>query len=283
MAADKVTGNMRKDGSARAIIGCFTCIASRYDVLNRVLSFGRDKAWRELIIDRARKRARVRSGRWGQSVQSVRSGRQEGPAVLDVCTGTGDMALLFAGEDWTGLITGVDLAPSMLDIARRKMTRQNLGNRVHFKTADALALPYSREQFDIVTICFGLRNLTDREAGIEELFRVLKTEGLLFILEFAPRQRGLTGFLYRLYLTIAIPLLGTLISGVPDAYRYLSDSIQAFLEPEEVRRMLHRFGGIRVQAVPLTYGVVYLYSCRKGAPGRANRTFPNRTFIEKKC
>lgn len=275
--ADNVTESVRKDGSPRAIIGCFTRIASRYDVLNRVLSFGRDKAWRELIIDRARNRARVRSGRWGQS------DRQDGPAVLDVCTGTGDMALLFAGEDWAGLISGVDLSPSMLDVARRKMTRQNLGNRVHFKTADALALPYSREQFDIVTICFGLRNLTDREAGIQELFRVLKTEGSLFILEFAPRQRGLTGVLYRLYLTIAVPFLGTLISGVPDAYRYLSDSIQAFLEPEEVGRMLHRFGGIRVRAVPLTYGVVYLYSCRKGAPGRAYSTFPIRTFIEKKC
>jgi demethylmenaquinone methyltransferase/2-methoxy-6-polyprenyl-1,4-benzoquinol methylase len=272
ITADKVAGNVRKDGSARAIVGCFTRIASRYDVLNRVLSFGRDKAWRELIIGRARNRARVRNGRWGQS------DRREGPAVLDVCTGTGDMALLFAGEEWAGFTTGVDLSPSMLDIARRKMTRQNLGNRVHFKTADALALPCSREQFDIVTICFGLRNLTDREAGIRELFRVLKTEGSLFILEFAPRQRGLTGFLYRLYLTMAVPLLGTLISGAPDAYRYLSDSIQAFLEPEEVGMMLYRLGGIRVRAVPLTYGVVYLYSCRKGEPGR-----DQENFYRKKC
>jgi demethylmenaquinone methyltransferase/2-methoxy-6-polyprenyl-1,4-benzoquinol methylase len=255
MAAGKVT----EKGSSISIIGCFTRIASRYDFLNRVLSFGRDVAWRKLIIERARTGARLRSGRYG---------RQDGPSVLDVCTGTGDMALLFVKEKWTGAVTGADLSPSMLDVARRKMARRNLTDRLQFITADALALPWGGEQFGIVTICFGLRNLTDREAGIQELFRVLKPKGSLYILEFAPRQRGLTGVLYRLYLTVAVPLFGTLISGVPDAYRYLSDSIQAFLEPEEVGRMLRRFGGVGVRAIPLTYGVVYLYSCRKRGLGQ---------------
>jgi demethylmenaquinone methyltransferase / 2-methoxy-6-polyprenyl-1,4-benzoquinol methylase len=257
MAACKVTGKQRKENPNISIVACFTRIASRYDVLNRVLSFGRDKAWRKLVVDLSHTWARPGRGR------SQQSGQHDGPAILDVCTGTGDMALLFAGEDWAGPVTGADLSASMLTVARRKKKQQNHTDRLQFIKADALALPYSREQFDVVTICFGLRNLTDRELGIQELFRVLKPGGAFFVLEFAPRQRGLTGFLYRLYLTLVVPILGALLSGAFDAYRYLSDSIQAFLDPEEVEQMLHRFGGVRVRAVPLTYGVVYLYTCKK--------------------
>lgn len=198
----------------------FSEIAPRYDLLNRLLSAGVDRSWR---------------------VAAVQAALANNPQrILDLATGTGDIALLLKKLAPQAEVIGGDFAPPMLELARQKA--QKAGLAIEFTQADALALPFPNHRFDAVTIAFGFRNFADYPRALAELYRVIAPGGRLCILEFPPPPKGGLGVLYRFYFTKLLPLIGGLVSGNASAYRYLPESVERFPEPEVLRRMMDSAG-----------------------------------------
>lgn len=214
----------------------FSEIAPRYDLLNRLLSFGADLRWRKRAVALALERGPKR--------------------ILDLATGTGDLALLLKRQAPRAEVVGVDFARPMLEIARRKAEAQGLG--VVFQEGDALALPFPDGHFDATTIAFGFRNFADYERALKELYRVLAPGGRLVILEFPPPPTGAFGLVYRLYFQRVLPLLGGLISGSFGAYRYLPESVEAFPPPEALKALMEE-AGFSVRYEVLTFGVAAIH------------------------
>jgi len=211
----------------------FGRIAHRYDLLNRVLSLGQDVGWRRLVARRV------------AAVEPVR--------VLDVCSGTGDIALgLNAGPT----IIGADFSLAMLVLARAKAAERR--RALQLVAADALALPMADSSVDVVTVAFGVRNFEDLERGLGELIRVLRPGGILLVLEFS-QPRGFFGPFLGWWVRNVPPRIGRIISGDPEAYQYLPASVGAFADAESMRRILGGLGLERVRATPLTGGVCTLY------------------------
>lgn len=230
-----------RDGLAgRDVATMFDGIAGRYDLLNRLLSLGIDRRWRR---------------------QACRAALEEAPRrVLDVATGTGDMALgLSRGS---AEVIGVDVARAMLERARAKAQRARAAPR--FLHADGQALPFPDGGFDALTIAYGLRNFTDPDAGLREFQRVLRPGGRLVVLEFPPPPRGPLGRVMRAYFRHVLPRVGGLVSGDAEAYRYLPESVLAFAEPEALTRRMRAAGFINVEHRPQTFGVSALYVARAG-------------------
>jgi demethylmenaquinone methyltransferase/2-methoxy-6-polyprenyl-1,4-benzoquinol methylase len=217
----------------------FSEIAHRYDLLNHMLSMNVDRRWRKALVTAA-----------GVDAQ----GR-----VLDVATGTGDVAIEFARRTAANDIVGLDLSEGMLAVGREKTERMGLDGRVRMMDGDALALPFEDGRFDAVSIAFGLRNLSDFGAGIAEMARVLKPGGRLLVLEFFPPRGGLFLKAYRLYLGTVLPVVGRVVSGSPRAYRYLHRSIEEFISHDQIRAHMADAGLVDVTARKLTGGIAYLY------------------------
>ena len=220
----------------------FSVIAKNYDFLNHLLSFNLDRAWRRRLVSLSRFRP--------------------GDKILDVCTGTGDIAIEFArcgAHD----VTGIDLSAGVLARAQKKIEKLDLTTRIKLETGSALSIPYADKTFDLVTIGFGLRNLPDYARGISEMARLLKPSGRLLILEFSLPLNKLTYGFYSLYLKNYLPLAGRLFSGSARAYSYLASSIFSFLKPEEVMALMRQSGLRNLSCLNLTAGVVTLYSGQK--------------------
>jgi len=215
----------------------FGRIAHRYDLLNRVLSLGQDVRWRRLV---ARRVAAVHPER-----------------VLDVCSGTGDIAL---GLKEGPTITGADFSLPMLALAQGKAADR--GRALALTVADALALPIADVSVDVVTVAFGVRNFEDLEAGLAELTRVLKPGGVLLILEFS-HPKGLLGPFLGWWVRNIPPRLGRLISGDPEAYAYLPASVGSFADADTMRAILGGLGLEDIDARPLTGGVCTLYQAHR--------------------
>jgi demethylmenaquinone methyltransferase/2-methoxy-6-polyprenyl-1,4-benzoquinol methylase len=217
----------------------FTSIAHRYDFLNHALSLNIDRRWRrELVRACAVKR---------------------GERVLDVATGTADVAIEFARRTGAAWIAGLDPSPGMLDVARQKLARQTSArDRIQLIEGDALALPFPGASFDVVTIAFGLRNLPDYARGATEMARVLRPGGRLVVLEFLPPS-GVTRLVFRSYIATVLPVIGRAISGSPEAYRYLAASIGSFVTEDGVRRLLAESGLGSVTTRRLTGGIAGLH------------------------
>lgn len=215
----------------------FGRIAHRYDLLNRVLSLGQDVRWRRLVARRV------------AAVQPER--------VLDVCSGTGDIAL---GLEEGPTITGVDFSLPMLALAQGKAVDR--GRALALAVADALALPIADGSVDVVTVAFGVRNFEDLEAGLAELTRVLKPGGVLLILEFS-QPKGLLGPFLGWWVRNIPPRLGRLISGDPEAYAYLPASVGSFADADTMRAILGGLGLEDIDARPLTGGVCTLYQAHR--------------------
>jgi demethylmenaquinone methyltransferase/2-methoxy-6-polyprenyl-1,4-benzoquinol methylase len=216
----------------------FNTIARRYDLLNHVLSLNVDRRWRQALV--------------------VYADPHNGERVLDVATGTADVAIEFAKDGRAAEIAGVDLSTGMLQVARDKLARLGLSKRIALREGDALELPFDTASFDVVTIAFGLRNLPDYARGVSEMARVLKPGGRAVILEFLP-PRGAALVAYRAYLTTFLPLTGRLVSGSAEAYRYLSASVREFISQDDVRALLAGAGLAGVESRRLTGGVAGLY------------------------
>jgi demethylmenaquinone methyltransferase/2-methoxy-6-polyprenyl-1,4-benzoquinol methylase len=227
----------------------FDAIAKRYDLLNHLLSAGCDRRWRRLAI--------ATLGLTGKEI------------VLDVCTGTGALALT-ARQGGTGAkrVIGVDFSPGMLRIADEKVRRAKLGSSIHLVRGDASRLPVFDTSVDAVTIAFGIRNVRDRVAACAEMHRVLRVGGRLVVLEFSlPRVPGLRE-VYMWYFRRVLPLIGRLMSGHPTAYSYLPASVGAFASPDQVTHELRSIGFGEVEAVPLSFGIVYMFTAVKAAGDR---------------
>jgi len=221
----------------------FTSIAPRYDLLNHVLSFNVDRLWWR------------RTARSFASILNRRDAR-----VMDLCCGTGDMALALrrqAGESATKIM-GVDFSHAMLQRANHK----SAGKSLHWVEADALRLPFPDQQFDLITAAFGFRNLADYDAGLREMMRLLRPDGECGILDFG-EPRGLMGKLYRIYFKRVLPAIGTLISGVRGPYAYLPESVERFPAPAEMLERMRRAGFREASWTPYTFGIAGLYRGRK--------------------
>ena len=236
-------GATDRDSSSRAVREMFTSIAHRYDLLNHVLSFNTDRYW------------------WWKASRNFRHILQRNDArVLDLCCGTGDMT--FALRRRTGKskpqIMGADFSHAMLQRAMVKST----GTSLRWMEADALNLPTAADQFDLVTSAFGFRNLADYDAGLREIYRVLRADGEIGILDFG-EPKGWLGRLYRFYFRHVLPKIGTLISGVRGPYAYLPASVARFPEPQDMLERMKRAGFKEVSWTPYTFGIAGLYRGKK--------------------
>ncbi|MDQ3397216.1 MAG: bifunctional demethylmenaquinone methyltransferase/2-methoxy-6-polyprenyl-1,4-benzoquinol methylase UbiE [Deinococcota bacterium] len=230
----------------------FAAIAPRYDLLNAILSLGIDRLWR---------REATRVAFAGGALR-----------VLDVATGTADLALSHKRYRPQAEVTGVDFVESMLELGRAKARREGLD--VRLERGDGLNLPYEAASFDAVTVAYGLRNFADYERGLAECYRVLKPGGRLVILEFPPPPRGLFGRLFRIYFLRVVPFVGGLVSGKGGAYSYLPESVLKFPGPKRLGEMMLKAGFCRVRYRLQTLGVSALHVGEKPAGQDARHCAP---------
>lgn len=218
----------------------FDAIAPRYDLLNHLLSAGIDRRWR------------------ARAIQSLElTGRE---VLLDVCTGTADVALQAARA---ARVLGVDFAGAMLEIGRRKVQAARATSRIALVRGDATRLPVRDRTVDAATVAFGIRNVERPELACAEMARVMRAGGRLAILEFGVPRVPVISTLYLWYFKYLLPWIGRRISGHGGAYSYLPASVGTFPPPAEFGAMLERAGFRDVRAVPLTLGIVYMYTATR--------------------
>jgi demethylmenaquinone methyltransferase/2-methoxy-6-polyprenyl-1,4-benzoquinol methylase len=216
----------------------FDRIAQRYDLLNRVISLGIDQRWRRRTVE---------------SLQLT-----AGHRVLDLATGTGDLAIMIAKTHPDVTVVGSDPSEGMLSVGREKVVASRLKSRVVLESGDAQALPYEDQSFDAVTMAFGIRNVPDRAKALREIARVVKPGGRIAILELSEPRSGIMGPLARFHVHTVVPTLGALLSGSKE-YRYLQESIAKFPAPEEFASIMRDNGHEMVDVKPMTFQTVCLF------------------------
>lgn len=227
-------------GKKEQVAVMFNNISARYDFLNRLLSFGIDRWWRK------------------KAVSALRPHRPQ--TILDIATGTGDLALEACFRLNPEKITGVDISEGMLEKGREKISRKGLTDRIELRSGDSENLQFPDASFDAVMVSFGVRNFENLEKGLGEIFRVLKPGGCLMVLEFSRPRNPLVRAGYQLYNGTLLPLLGRLISRDSSAYRYLPASVAAFPEGDTFVKILTSGGFKEGRALPLTFGIVSVYT-----------------------
>ena len=231
-------GTSDRDSASRAVRDMFTAIAPRYDLLNHLLSANIDKLW------------------WRRTAKTFAPIlARPGAHVLDLCCGTGDMALALRRRGHQAEITGADFSHTMLVLASKKNSQPR---PIQWIEADALQLPFPDQSFHLVTSAFGFRNLADYDAGLREILRVLRPEGECGILEFSEPQ-GLLGRIYDVYFKSILPRVGRLISGNNGAYSYLPASVERFPQPPEILSRMKAAGFHDVSWTPYTFGIAGLF------------------------
>ena len=230
--------DMEPQDRIRLVRNIFSRVAFRYDLLNHLLSLGRDVFWRNATARRAR---------------VFNSGR-----ILDLAAGTGDMAMALSRTWPESSVHAVDFTFPMLAMARPKLAREGL-NRVSLTCGDALCLPFPDNTFDTATMAFGIRNIPDKVQALKEILRVLNPGGRLLILELTFPRWSFVRRLYDSYLNRLIPMLGGLVSGQAGAYRYLADSIMDFPTPDEFCNLMAECGYGISGYKKFTFGVCILH------------------------
>ncbi len=217
----------------------FGAIAPRYDFLNRLLSFGIDRRWRTKAVRLLKYR--------------------EGSRILDVATGTGDVALEIALRTPASVkITGADFCKEMIDLGAVKVAASPYADRIDLRVAPCEDLPFANDTFDSITIAFGIRNVVDRKLGLAEMWRVLRPGGRMIILEFSTPRSTLFRQLYYFYFRRLLPVVGGLFSRY-NAYKYLPDSVLDFPSQEEFSRMIAEAGFHNIHLHELTFGIATIY------------------------
>ncbi len=226
------------------IAGMFDAIAGNYDLLNRLLSAGIDQRWRKLAIRSLRLTGRER--------------------VLDLCTGTADLAIAaLDASPGAARVVGVDFAGEMLRVGLQKSRTRALTPRLTLVRGDAANIPAANGSVNAVTVAFGIRNVQNTQQACNEIFRVLAPAGRVAVLEFAiPTTPGVRAA-YLWYFNQVLPRIGKLISKHNAAYGYLPASVGAFATPDEFVTILRQSGFSDIEAVPLTFGIVYLYTAQR--------------------
>ena len=242
MSATDAKPSRESEQFASEVRGMFDRIAGGYDLMNSAMSAGMHHRWRARAVDAARV--------------------GPGDSALDVCCGTGDLALELSRRVGTeGRVVGSDFSERMLDVAREKPVDAGAARPV-FEWGDALSLPYDDESFDAVTVGFGVRNLADLDAGIAEMARVLKPGGRLVILEITTPQRPPLSTFFSLWFDRLVPLIGTL-AGDRDAYSYLPESVKRFPLPRELAAKLYAAGLAEIRWIVLGGGIIAIHSGTK--------------------
>jgi len=241
-----------KPNQAAANLGSgamFDAIAPRYDMLNRILSLGMDQGWRRKAVS---------------ALELGRNGR-----VLDLATGTGDLALVIARTYTDAAVVGVDPSRNMLAVGATKVEASELSGRIEFQQGDAQSLSFDDETFDGVTIAFGIRNVPDRAKALREMARVTRFGGRVVVLELSEPRSGVLGAFARTYVHEIVPRLGGFLSGAKE-YRYLQRSIAAFPPADVFAAMMEEAGLTVLETSALTFGVAHLYvgTPKRGAARR---------------
>ena len=221
----------------------FNRIAHSYDLLNHSLSLGIDRRWRRKAIEAL--------------------GKYRPQEVLDIATGTGDLAIMNARCNHPRHITGADISEGMMEVARRKVEKAGLSDVISFRREDCTCMSFADGSFDAVTSSYGVRNFTDLDAGLREMHRVLRPGGHLLIVELSTPVRFPMKQLFGIYAHVVMPLLGRLISHDDSAYTYLPASMEAFPQAEEMERILLRNGFSSVQWKRFCGGISTMYLATK--------------------
>ena len=229
-------------GKKEQVAQMFDTISGKYDGLNRVISFGIDIKWRKKVL------------------KMVADTKPD--TILDIATGTGDLAILMSNTSATEII-GADISAGMLEVGRKKIAERKLDNKIEMVLGDSENLPFENNHFDAITVAFGVRNFENLEKGLSEILRVLKPGGIFVILETSvptkfPFKQG-----YRFYSKYILPAIGKLFSKDKSAYAYLSESASVFPHGEALNNILRKIGFIEVKNMPQTMGVATIYSASK--------------------
>ncbi len=220
----------------------FDQIAKRYDRLNKILSFGLDRLWRRNLVN---------------SIAPI----EDGAVILDLATGTADVALSVARAYPQATVIGLDPSVGMLEVGHTKVDRAELQEHVELVVGDAQALPFANDHVSGVTMAFGIRNVPDRDLALKEMVRVTKPGGAISILELAEPTEGPFSVLARAHVHHVVPRIGRLVAGTA-AYRYLQESIAAFPPAETFRQQMERAGMVDVTATAQTFATATLYTGR---------------------
>lgn len=221
----------------------FDSIAFRYDFLNRFLSVGIDKGWRKKAINQLKE--------------------LKPKKVLDVATGTGDVAIMTYRLLHPDKIIGIDISEGMLNLGRQKIEKLGLQNQIELHQGDSEKINFPNLSFDAVTVAFGVRNFGNLEMGLTEMYRVLQPGGKLVVLEFSKPKQPLFKIAYRLYMNFIAPGIGKLFSKNKTAYQYLNDSVQAFPEGETFLKIMDKAGFTQTNLKSLTLGICTIYCGNK--------------------
>ena len=229
-------------GKKEQVAKMFDTISTKYDNLNRVISFGVDVKWRKKILKMV--------------------SQQNPKNILDVATGTGDLAILLSNTQAEKII-GLDISAGMLEVGKQKIAHKNLSHKIDMVLGDSEKIPFDDNSFDAITVAFGIRNFENLELGLSEILRVLKPNGLFVILETSvpdkfPYKQG-----YTFYTKNILPIIGKLFSKDKVAYQYLSDSASIFPYGEKLNNILQKIGFINIKHLPQTFGVATIYSASK--------------------
>ena len=225
------------------IAAMFDRISPKYDALNHLLSLNIDKVWR-------RKTAKVVA-------------KHHPTDILDLATGTADLAIALAKRNPQAKIIGMDISEKMLEIGMEKVRKKGLENQIELRLGDAAALPFEDNSFDAVTVAFGVRNFENMKQGLSEIHRVLKPSGMAFILEFSMPEKFPIKQLYRLYFSHILPKIGKWVSKDASAYSYLPESVERFPKPLEFLRLLSSSGLTEGTMRHFGHGIATLYSVIK--------------------
>lgn len=231
-----------EQGKKEQVTKMFDTISNEYDNLNRVISFGIDIKWRNKVVDII--------------------GEMNPKTILDIATGTGDLAISLTKTSATKII-GLDISDGMLSVGRKKIEKLNLANKIEMVLADSEKIPFEDATFDAITVAFGVRNFENLEKGLSEIYRVLKPGGIFVVLETSiptktPYKQG-----YQFYSTKILPTIGRVFSKDKVAYKYLSDSAASFPYGEAFNNILNKTGFIDIENKPQTFGVASIYLAKK--------------------
>ncbi|MEN9685182.1 MAG: hypothetical protein RLZZ28_968 [Bacteroidota bacterium] len=221
------------------VANMFNSIAYRYDFMNRFLSVGIDVQWRKKAIKQLK----------GLSPKKI----------LDVATGTGDVAIMTHKMLGPDKITGIDISEGMLQFGQQKIAKLGLEDKITLQKGDSEKIDFADGYFDAITVAFGVRNFQNLEKGLREMHRVLRPGGKLVVLEFSKADAGILSSLFDFYMTIITPAIGKLLAKNKDAYQYLNDSVQAFPEGENFLTIMHEAGFTQTYLKKLSLGICTIY------------------------
>ena len=233
--------NVRTEEKVKRVADVFHSVAGKYDLMNDLMSGGVHRLWKRITIEQ--------------------SGVRTGHSVLDIAGGTGDLTMRFSRlVGPSGKVVLADINDSMLKVGRDKLLDKGVTGNVEFVQANAECLPFPDNTFDVITIAFGLRNVTDKDAALRSMARVLKPGGKLMVLEFSKTDNPLLTKVYDFYSFNILPQMGSMIAGDADSYRYLAESIRMHPDQETLKAMMQGAGLTQCKYQNMTGGIVALHT-----------------------